>query len=54
MWVVKGARAGSEVGGTDPGTNTGEAWKLVVLSWRDVGGMRGVEVKCIDIAQNSD
>ncbi len=29
-------------------------WKLVDLSIVEVGGMRGVAVKCIDITQNSD
>ena len=28
--------------------------KLVVLSMDEVGGMRGVAVKCIDITQNAD
>ena len=28
--------------------------KLVVLSMDEVGGMRGVAVKCIDITRNSD
>ena len=28
--------------------------KLVVLSMDEVGGMRGVAVKCIEITQNSD
>ena len=28
--------------------------KLVVLSIDEVGGMRGVAVKCIEITQNSD
>ena len=28
--------------------------KLVVLSMDEVGGMRGVAVKCLDITKNSD
>ena len=28
--------------------------KLVVLSMDEVGGMRGVAVKCLDITQNTD
>ncbi len=28
-------------------------WKLVNLSIVEVGGMRGVAVKCIDITQNT-
>ncbi len=51
---LKGAQAGSYVSGKSPGLNPGEPLKLVVLSWREVCGMRGVAVKCIDIAQNSD
>ncbi len=34
--------------------NTGLPLKLVFLSEREVCGMRGVAVKCIDITQNSD
>ncbi len=34
--------------------NTGLPLKLAALSEREVGGMRGVAVKCIDITQNSD
>ncbi len=51
---LKSAQAGRKVGGKSPGLNPGEPLKLVVLSWRDVCGMRGVAVKCIDIAQNSE
>ncbi len=37
-----------------PGSNPGQPLKR--CGWRrgGVGGMRGVAVKCIDIAQNSD
>ncbi len=49
-----GVQAGSEVSGKSPGLNPGAPLKLVVLSWSAVCGMRGVAVKCIDIAQNSD
>ncbi len=34
--------------------NTGLPLKLVFLSEREVCGMRGVAVKCIDITQNPD
>ncbi len=36
------------------GLNTGRPLKLAALSEREVCGMRGVAVKCIDITQNSD
>ncbi len=36
------------------GLNPGLQLKLAILSRVEVGGMRGVAVKCIDITQNSD
>ncbi len=51
---LTGAQVGSKVSGESPGFNPGEPLKLVVLGWGEVCGMRGVAVKCIDIAQNSD
>ncbi len=42
------------VSGKSPGLNPGEPLKLCGWRRREVGGMRGVAVKCIDIAQNSD
>ncbi len=48
------AQEGDEVGGKSPGFTPDEPLKLVVLSWREVCGMRGVAVKCIDIAKNTD
>ncbi len=36
------------------GLNPGLPLKLAVLSEREVCGMRGVAVKCIDSTQNSD
>ncbi len=36
------------------GLNLRPPVKLTVLSGREVCGMRGVAVKCIDITQNSD
>ncbi len=51
---VKGAWAEGQVGGKMSGLNPVEPLKLADLSWREVSGMRGVAVKCIDIAQNSD
>ncbi len=51
---LKGAKAAMEVSGKSPGLNPGEPLKLARLSGREVCGMRGVAVKCIDIAQNPD
>ncbi len=39
---------------TGPGLNPGERMNLVGLSEREVCGMRGVGVKCIEIAQKAD
>ncbi len=43
-----------QVSGEMAGLNPAEPVKLSVLSGREVCGMRGVAVKCIDITQNSD
>ncbi len=37
-----------------PGLNPAEPSELGALSAAEAGGMRGVAVKCIDIAQNPD
>ncbi len=51
---LEGARAGVQVRGQIAGLNPVLPLKLHPLSAREVGGMRGVAVKCIDITQNSD
>ncbi len=43
-----------KVRGKVRGLNPGGPLKLWVWRGREVCGMRGVAVKCIDIAQNSD
>ncbi len=44
----------NKVGGESCWLNHKMAVELVDLSIFEVGGMRGVAVKCIDITQNSD
>ncbi len=51
---LKGAQAEDQVSGKIERLNLFEPLKLVDLSIFEVGGMRGVAVKCIDITQNSD
>ncbi len=51
---LKGGEGGCQVRGKIAGLNPVEPLKLAVLSGREVCGMRGVAVKCIDITQNSD
>ncbi len=51
---LKGARGACQVGGKIAGLNPAEPLKLARLSGREVCGMRGVAVKCIDITQNPD
>ncbi len=51
---LKGAQAEDQVSGKIDRLNLFEPLKLVLLSEREVCGMRGVAVKCIDITQNSD
>ncbi len=54
MEGLKGGREACYVKGEIPGLNPGEPLKLAGWSWREVRGMRGVAVKCLDIAQNPD
>ncbi len=43
-----------QVGGKIAGLNPAVTLKLACLSGREVCGMRGVAVKCIDIRRNPD
>ncbi len=45
---------GCEAGCNNEGLNPVEASELAVLSGREVCGLRGVAVKCIDITQNAE
>ncbi len=54
LWGIRGAWAGFQGGGKIGGLNPAEPLKLARLSGREVCGMRGVAVKCIDITQNPD
>ncbi len=51
---LRGATEALDVSAKIPGVNPGEQLKLCGWRRREVGGMRGVAGKCIDIAQNSD
>ncbi len=51
---LKGAQAGREAGGEIAGLNPAGPSELGALSAAEACGMRGVAVKCIDIAQNPD
>ncbi len=51
---IRGAESDIEAGGQRSGLNTGLPTELGALSGREVGGMGGVAVKCIDITQNPD
>ncbi len=51
---MKGARGGREAGGEIAGPTPDEPSELGALSAAEACGMRGVAVKCIDIAQNPD
>ncbi len=51
---VKGAREGLYAGGEIAGLNPAEPSELGALGAAEACGMRGVAVKCIDIAQNPD
>ncbi len=51
---MRGRREAWKVVGKSGGLNTAEPLKLARLSGREVCGMRGVAVKCIDITQNPD
>ncbi len=52
--VLKEGRGGREGGGEVAGVNPAEPSELGALSAAEACGMRGVAVKCIDIAQNPD
>ncbi len=59
MWYqyvlgLKGAKADGQVDGKMRGLKPRPPLIRTVLSGREVCGMRGVAVKCIDITQNSD
>ncbi len=51
---LQGAQEGREAGGDIAGPNPAEPSELGALSAAEACGMRGVAVKCIDIAQNPD
>ncbi len=51
---LRGAQAAFKGSGKIAGLNTAGPLKLARLSGREVCGMRGVAVKCIDITQNPD
>ncbi len=51
---LRGAWAGLDAGGERAGLNPDEPSELGALSAAEACGMRGVAVKCIDIAQNPD
>ncbi len=53
-WGLKGAQAGCDAGGEVAGRNPAEPSELGALRAAEAGGMRGVAVKCRDIAQNPD
>ncbi len=50
----KGARGGLCAGGENAGLNTAEPSELGAYSAAEACGMRGVAVRCIEIAQNPD
>ncbi len=51
---LKAEEAGLEAGDEMAGLNPAEPSELGALSAAEACGMRGVAVKCIDIAQNPD
>ncbi len=51
---LTGAQGGLKAGGKIAGLNPDEPSELGALSAAEACGMRGVAVKCIDIAQNPD
>ncbi len=53
-WRLEGARASCKAEGDIAGLNPAEPPELGALSAAGACGMRGVAVKCIDIAQNLD
>ncbi len=52
--MLKGAQGGREAVGESAGRNPAEPGELWALRAAEECGMRGVAVKCIDIAQNPD
>ncbi len=53
MLGLRSAQEDCQVSGKIRGLNLGPPLKLTVLSGREVCGMRGVAVKCIDIRRNT-
>ncbi len=51
---LKGAQAGCYAGGNNSGLDPVGPSEVAVWSGREVCGMRGVAVKCIEITQNAD
>ncbi len=51
---LKGAKGIRKVSGKSPWRTPGGPLKLSDYGRREVRGMRGVAVKCMDIEQNSD
>ncbi len=51
---MRGRQAGLSAGGEIAGLNHAETSELGALSAAEACGMRGVAVKCIEIAQNPD
>ncbi len=51
---VKSAEVVCQVGGKNAGLNPVPPLKRANSRGREVGGLRSVAVKCIDIAQNAD
>ncbi len=51
---LKGAQGGGEAGGKNSGVIPVAPSEMAVLNGREVCGMRGVAVKCIDIPENAD
>ncbi len=51
---LEGPEEAVKDGGKIAGLQPAEQWELARLSGREVCGMRGVAVKCIDITQNPD
>ncbi len=51
---LKGRQGGLKAAGEIAGISPAGPWELGALSAAEACGMRGVAVKCIDIAQNPD
>ncbi len=54
MWGLKGEQGEDKASREVAGLNPAEPSELGALSAAEACGMRGVAVKCIDIAQNPD